>query len=54
MMPSDGTDIPYYQDKGMPVVYFFYDKNSAEQSLSAAKNTANAFFTIVGVVAANM
>ena len=54
-MPSDGTDIPYYQDKGMiPVVYFFYDKNSEEQSLSAAKDTANAFYTVVGIVATNI
>lgn len=51
MMPSDGIDIPYYQDKGMPVVYFMYDKLSKDQALDAARDTSDAFYSLVGVIA---
>lgn len=54
MIPSGGKEIPFYQDKGLPVGYFFYDKDSKDTVLSAASDTADAFFTNLGIVAVDI
>ncbi|VDI80853.1 Hypothetical predicted protein [Mytilus galloprovincialis] len=54
MMPSDGMEIPFYQDKGLHVGYFFYNKDSKDTVLSAASDTADAFFTNMGIVAVDV
>lgn len=53
-MPRNGREIPYYNDKGMPVGFFFYDSASEVAALSAAKSTADAFYSIIGIVAVDM